>query len=56
MMGPEQEAQRALFYKFSVEDHVPSGHILRAIDSVIDLSGAHKHLTEYYSSTGRKID
>ena len=53
MMGPKQEAQSALFYDFSIEDHVPSDHILRAIDGVIDLSGVRKHLTEFYSSTGR---
>ena len=33
MMGPRQEAQAALFYKFSREEHVPweaaSGHTLR---------------------------
>ncbi len=33
MMGPRQEAQAALFYEFSLEDHVPqpSGlwHLLR---------------------------
>ena len=52
MMGPKQEAHRAFFYEFSIEDHVPDDHVLRAIDGVIDLSGVRKHLTEYYSSTG----
>jgi len=31
MMGPKQEAQAALFYEFSLEDHV-QGHLLRSID------------------------
>jgi len=53
MMGPKQEAQDALFYEFSIEDHVPTDHVLRAIDGVINLSGVRKHLTEFYSSTGR---
>jgi len=53
MLGPRQEAQSALFYDFSIEDHVPIDHVLRAIDGVIDLSSVRKHLTEYYSSTGR---
>ena len=53
MLGPKQEAQGALFYEFSIEDHVPTDHVLRAIDGVIDLSGVRKHLTEFYSSTGR---
>jgi len=32
MMGPKQEAQGALFYEFSIEDHVPQDNLLRAID------------------------
>lgn len=53
MMGPRQDAQSALFYDFSIEDHVPCDHILRAIEGVIDLSSVRAHLTEFYSSTGR---
>lgn len=53
MMGPRQDAQSELFYDFSIEDHVPCDHILRAIDGVIDLSSVRTHLTEFYSSTGR---
>jgi|TARA_B110000238_G_scaffold156794_1_gene169691 transposase len=53
MMSPKQEAQGALFYEFSIEDHVPLDHVLRAIDGIIDLSGVRQHLTEFYSSTGR---
>ena len=26
MMGPRQEAQAALFYEFSLEDHIPQDH------------------------------
>ena len=53
MMGPRQEAQSALFYEFSLEDHVPSDHLLRSIDRFVDLSGIRAHLAPYYSSTGR---
>ena len=53
MMGPKQEAQRAFFYEFSIEDHVPCDHVLRTIDGVIDLSGVRQHLSEFYSTTGR---
>lgn len=53
MLGPKQEAKSALFYDFSIKDHVPTDHVLRAIDGVLDLSGVRKHLTELYSSTGR---
>jgi len=53
MLGPKQEAQAALFYEFSIEDHVPCDHVLRTIDGVIDLSGVRQHLSEFYSTTGR---
>lgn len=53
MMGLRQEAQSALFYDFSIEDHVPGDHVLRAIDGVIDLSSVRTHLAEFYSFTGR---
>jgi transposase len=53
MMGPRQEAQAALFYEFSLEDHVPGKHLLRSIDRFVDLSGIRSHLTAFYSCTGR---
>ena len=53
MMGPRQEAQAALFYEFSLEDHVPAGHLLRAVDRFVDLSGLRACLRPFYSSTGR---
>ena len=48
MMGPRQEAQAALFYEFSLEDH-----LLRSIDRFVDLSGIRAHLTDFYSHAGR---
>ena len=53
MLGPKQEAQGALFYEFSIENHVPQDHLLRSIDRFVDLSGIRRHLAPYYSSTGR---
>ncbi len=53
MMGPKQEAQAALFYEFSLEDHVPQDHLLRSIDRFVDLDGIRAHLTDFYSHTGR---
>ena len=35
MMGPKQEAQAALFYEFSLEEHVPQDHLLRSIDRFV---------------------
>lgn len=53
MLGPKQEAQGALFYEFSIEDHVPQDHLLRSIDRFVDLSGIRQHLAQFYSYTGR---
>ena len=53
MMGPKQEAQAALFYEFSLEDHVPQDHLLRSIDRFVDLRDIRQYLAEFYSHTGR---
>ncbi len=53
MMGPRQEAQAALFYEFSLEEHVPHDHLLRSIDRFVDLSSIRNHLADFYSHTGR---
>ena len=53
MLGPRQEAQAALFYEFSLEDHVPGDHLLRLIDRFVDLSTIRAHLADFYSQTGR---
>ncbi|AGI69813.1 hypothetical protein OAN307_c44520 [Octadecabacter antarcticus 307] len=53
MLGPKQEAQGALFYEFSIDDHVPQDHLLRSIERFVDLSGIRQHLTDFYSHTGR---
>ena len=52
-MGPRQVAQGALFYEFSIEDHVPDDHLLRLLDRFVDLSDLRRILAPYYSSTGR---
>ena len=53
MMGPRQVAQGALFYEFSIEDHVPADHLLRRIDQFLDLSEIRSFLAPYYSHQGR---
>ena len=53
MMGSKREAQAALFYEFSLEDHVPQGHLLRSIDRFVDLCDIRAHLADFYSRTGR---
>src|ERR1700758_1662538 len=53
MMGDRQIDQPALFYEFSLEQHVPAGHLLRSVDRFVDLGGIREHLRSYYSETGR---
>jgi transposase len=53
MMGPRREAQAALFYEFSLEDHVPHNHLVRSIDRFVDLTSVRGHLADFYSHTGR---
>ena len=48
-MGPKQEAQAALFYEFSLEDHVPADHFYRSIDRFVDLSSIRSQLVDFYS-------
>src|SRR6478736_3084297 len=53
MMGERTVAQEALFYEFSIERHVPTDHLVRAIDRFVDLSGIRAHLRPFYSDMGR---
>ena len=53
MMGARTVMQEALFYSFSLEDHVPQSHLLRAVDHFVDLSGIREKLRPFYSETGR---
>ena len=53
MMGVRQALQGALFYEFSLEDHVPGDHLLRAIDRFVDLTPVRHYLAAFYSAIGR---
>jgi transposase len=53
MMGQLSPNQNALFYDFCLDEHVPSEHLLRKIDQVLNLSQLRQHLSNYYSHTGR---
>ena len=52
MMG-ERRVEGALFFEFSLERHVPSDHLLRAIDRFVDLNELRARLAPFYSDTGR---
>jgi transposase len=53
MMGDRQAEQAALFYEFSLESHVPAGHLLRSIDRFVELDGLRRELAPFYSDIGR---
>ncbi len=53
MMGQRTRLQEQLFYEFRLDDWVPADHLLRKIDSVLDLSNLRHTLTPFYSHTGR---
>jgi len=53
MMGQQPPDQNNLFYNFCLDQYVPSDHLLRQIDQVLDLSHLRQHLSPYYSHTGR---
>jgi len=44
---------RQVFYGFSLEEHVPAGHLLRLIDRFVALDGLRQELAPYYSAIGR---
>src|SRR5262249_47946348 len=53
MMGERRVDQSSLFYQFSLERHIPAGHLLRAIDRFVDLGDLRAQLAPFYSSVGR---
>jgi transposase len=53
MMGERQVRQEALFYGFSLEEHVPADHLLRAIDRFVELGDIRRQLEPFYSAIGR---
>ena len=53
MMGERQVGQEALFYGFSLEEHVPADHLLRSIDRFVELSDIRRQLEPFYSAIGR---
>jgi transposase len=52
MMGVEETPAR-LFYDFCLEEHVPSGHLLRGIDRHLDLTELRRSLKPFYRQMGR---
>jgi transposase len=53
MMGRREVGQGQFFYSFDLDKVVPPDHLVRQIDTVLDLSWVHKELAPHYSHTGR---
>src|SRR5665647_951871 len=53
MMGRLKSEQGQLFYQFNLEDAVPDDHLVRKIDTALDLSWLRSELAPHYSSMGR---
>jgi transposase len=53
MMGQLPPGQNALFYEFSIDNHVPEDHLLRALDQFLDFGELRTYLQPYYSAIGR---
>ena len=53
MMGRREGGQGQFFYSFDLDKVVPPDHLVRQVESVLDLSWLHKELAPYYSHTGR---
>jgi transposase len=53
MMGRLKSDQGQLFYGFHLGDAVPEDHLVRKIDTALDLSWLRSELAAHYSSMGR---
>ena len=53
MTGRRERGQGQFFYTFDLDEVVPTDHLVRQIDGVLDLDWVHKELAPYYSHTGR---
>jgi transposase len=53
MMGHRQVEQAALFYEFSLDEHIPADHLVRSIDRFVELGDLRRELSVFYSRIGR---
>ncbi|KFD27374.1 transposase [Sphingobium yanoikuyae] len=53
MMSDRTVMQEALFYSFSLEDHVPQNYLLRTVERFVYLDGLREKLRPFYSEIGR---
>ena len=53
MMGRLEPGQERLFYNFRLEDQIPSNHLVRKLDALLDFGVIRKQLEPFYSEIGR---
>jgi transposase len=53
MMGRRDDRQGQFLYAFDLDKVVPSDHLVRRIDAVLDLNWIYEDLAAHYSHTGR---
>jgi hypothetical protein len=55
MMGRQDRDQRQLFYEFSLDEMIPTDHLLRRINlfATAVLADLHEQLKAFYSDIGR---
>ena len=55
MMGRQAVDQSQLFYLFNLEEHIPTGHLLRRINPIVRrvLADLREKLAPFYSDIGR---
>jgi hypothetical protein len=49
MLGERVGQQDRLFYEFDLDDRIPSDHLLRHLDAVLNLSWLRTELAPFYS-------
>ena len=52
-MGRQDDRQGRFIYDFDLDKVIPTEHLLRHIDQLLDLDSLRKHLEPFYSHTGR---
>jgi len=55
MMGKQDPPQRSLFYtRFKLDERIPSDHLLRRIDSMIDFEFVYARVEPMYGAVGNE--
>jgi hypothetical protein len=56
MMGRQENGQGQFFYAFDLDEVVPSDHLVRQIDGLLDLSWVHKGVSALLLAHGSALN